>query len=267
MKIEEKYYENDVFWNPKNVSSQEKDRIEKTYELLPRGIKSIADIGCGNGIFVNYIRSRDRKIGIIGIDRSPSALKYVKTNKVKGDITDIPLKNHEYDLSVALEVIEHLNIEDYEVALKELARISKKYILISVPNNENLKNNFVECPRCQTQFSRSFHKRNFNEEVMGKLFEKYGFKNKYVKYIGAKKSYFIISPLYYFINRLIQKRNFKTSLLCPICGFHNKKIIKIKNRKVPQTDVRTSVVTLLNLWPKRTKYRWLIALYERRDNQ
>ena len=246
MKIEEQYYENDVFWNPKNVSSQERDRIEKTYKLLPKGIKSIADIGCGNGIFVNYIRSRDKKMRIIGIDRSPSALKYVKTEKVKGDITNIPLKDREYDLSVALEIIEHLNIKDYEVALKELARISKRYILISVPNSENLKNNFVECPRCHTQFSRSFHKKSFDKKVMEELFKSHNFKNKYVKCIGAKKSYFIISPLYYFINRLIQKRKFKPSLLCPICGFSNKVIRETKGHKVSTKGIRAKVVTLLN---------------------
>jgi len=267
MEAEQKYYENDSFWNPKNIHPGEKKRIRDTYRLLPKYIKSIADIGCRNGIFANYVKKKNNKIKIVGVDRSSSALKYVKTDKIEGDITDLPFKDKEYDLSVALEIIEHLNLKDYESALKELSRISKNYILISVPNNEVLKNNFVECPKCRSQFSRSLHKRSFDEEYMKTLFKKYHFKSKYVKYIGPKKSYLIVSPLYSFINKFIQKRSPNIPFVCPVCGFTNKDTTNKKDNKINNRTIRSRLVTILNMfWPKYIKYKWIIALYEKDSN-
>lgn len=208
MKSEQKYYESDTFWNPQNIKSGEKERIIDTYKLIPEDVNSIADIGCGNGIFSNYIAEKNKKIKVIGIDESKSALKYVKTNKKEGNITSLPLQDREYDLVAALEVVEHLSTEDYKLALKELARVSKKYILISVPNNENLKSNFIECPACHSQFSRSFHKRSFNKNVLNSLFLENGFNCEYVRNLGEKREYLLISPLYRLIKKYLQKKAF-----------------------------------------------------------
>lgn len=266
MKSEQKYYENDYFWNPQNITDVEKKRIIDTYKLLPKDIKSIADIGCGNGIFANYVKQKNKKIKIIGMDNSENALKYVETNKIKGDINKIPLNTNEYDIAVALEVIEHLSLGEFEKSLKELARISKKYILISVPNNEKLKNNFIECPNCYSQFSASFHKKSFNKKIMENLFIKNNFKCKNIKYIGPRKNYLIISPLYCFINKFIQKKYSKKPFICPVCNFNNSNN-KIKKKYSPKNKIiRSRLVFLLNqFWPTQTKYKWIIGLYKKID--
>jgi len=62
----------------------------------------------------------------MAIDRSLAALKYVKTEKKQGDISDIPFTGQVSGLCHnALRVIEHLPVAVYENALNELARISE----------------------------------------------------------------------------------------------------------------------------------------------
>ncbi|MBK8628516.1 MAG: hypothetical protein IPN86_24085 [Saprospiraceae bacterium] len=42
-------------------------------------------------------------------------------------------------MALSSEVLEHLPEEIYNSTTKELSRISKKYILISVPNDESIQ--------------------------------------------------------------------------------------------------------------------------------
>lgn len=265
MKSEQKYYENDTFWNPKNIKPGERERIIDTYKLIPKDVTSIADIGCGNGIFANYIVEKNKKIKVMGVDESVSALKYVNTQKKEGNIISLPLRNQEFDLIAALEVIEHLSAEDYKLALKELSRVSKKYILISVPNNENLRNNFIECPECHSQFSRSFHKRSFNQKKLNSLFMENGFNCEYVKKLGKNREYVIISPLYRLIRKYLQRKHFKGILICPVCNFtHDPAVSNLKN-KGNQNSFSYKLAKFVKLfWPSYSKYKWLIALYVRR---
>lgn len=110
----------------------------EVYSLLfPLKVKSILDVGCGEGITLDNFRKK--KIGekLYGIDYSDEALKigrkiYPYLNLKKGDIYDIKEKNNSFDLVMATEVLEHL--DNPQKALKELIRVSKKYVLLSVPN-------------------------------------------------------------------------------------------------------------------------------------
>lgn len=105
--------------------------------LKPLDVESILDVGCGEGITLDRLRKEAIGKELSGIDYSDDALKigkkiYPDLNLKKGDIYDIKEKDNSYDLVIATEVLEHL--EDPEKALKELIRVSKKYVLLSVPN-------------------------------------------------------------------------------------------------------------------------------------
>lgn len=105
--------------------------------LKPLDVESILDVGCGEGITLDRLRKEAIGKELSGIDYSDDALKigkkiYPDLNLKKGDIYDIKEKDNSYDLVIATEVLEHL--EDPEKALKELIRVSRKYVLLSVPN-------------------------------------------------------------------------------------------------------------------------------------
>lgn len=101
-----------------------------------RGVVEVIDVGCGEGFGLRNLR--ENKVGkqYMGIDASSKALKLAKKinpdfSYVKGDIYKLPVKQNSADLVMCCEVLEHL--EKPEEALRELKRVSEKYILLSVP--------------------------------------------------------------------------------------------------------------------------------------
>lgn len=105
--------------------------------LKPLKVSSILDAGCGEGISLSLLQ--EQKIGkkLEGIDFLPAAIKIGKKahpalTLKEGTIYDLPYKTNSFDLVMATEVLEHL--EDPQKALSEVVRVSKKYVLLSVPN-------------------------------------------------------------------------------------------------------------------------------------
>ena len=105
--------------------------------IRPLNINSMLDAGCGEGFTLD--RFFNEKIGrkFEGIEYDPQAVKmanelYPHLDIKQGDIYKLPYKNNSFDLVVATEVLEHL--EDPKKAYRELLRVSRKYVLLSVPN-------------------------------------------------------------------------------------------------------------------------------------
>jgi len=103
----------------------------------PLQINSVLDVGCGEGF--TLARLQKEKIGKEwqGIEPDETARElgkklYPKVDIKTGDIYSLPYKSNSFDLVMATEVLEHL--ENPKKAYRELLRVSKKYVLISVPN-------------------------------------------------------------------------------------------------------------------------------------
>lgn len=106
-------------------------------ELKKLEIKNILDIGCGEGFILSKLKEEGIGESWEGIDYSKEAIQIGKKinpdlNLKQGSIYDSKFKDNSFDLVVCTEVLEHL--EDPKKALKEVLRISKKYVLLSVPN-------------------------------------------------------------------------------------------------------------------------------------
>ena len=104
--------------------------------LKDKKIDSVADVGCGEGFGLKNMAIK--KIGkkYLGLDTSKNALRLANKMKpefiyVLGDIYKTPFENNKFDLVICSEGLEHL--EKPEAAIKEIKRISRKYVLISVP--------------------------------------------------------------------------------------------------------------------------------------
>lgn len=116
--------------------------IDNFYKVLLEEIKrlkpdTILDAGCGEGI--TFKKLQDRGIGkkLVGFDSLDRAIiigkkLYPKLHLEQGDIYKIKSPDSAYDVVICSEVLEHL--ERPEDALKELVRVSKRYIVLSVPN-------------------------------------------------------------------------------------------------------------------------------------
>ncbi len=100
-------------------------------------IKSVLDVGCGEGFTLNRLEGEGIGKKLEGVDFNKNAIEIGK--KLHPDLTlkvssiyNLEYKNNSFDLVMATEVLEHL--EEPKKGLRELIRVSKKYILLSVPN-------------------------------------------------------------------------------------------------------------------------------------
>jgi ubiquinone/menaquinone biosynthesis C-methylase UbiE len=255
--LEKAQYDNKKLWDDLNISDTNRERILEVSKIIPNDVNSLADLGCGNGLFLNYLNKKTGIKDLMGIDFSDVAIVDVKTKKIVGDITDIPLGNKSYDLVSALEVLEHLSILDFKRAKEELARVAKKYILISVPFEEDLELEFTRCPLCKTKFNISHHKRSFNRKHIHILFEKEGFKCSKIKYISKRNEYFVLSNIHnwYRKKKGVRKRS---GVNCPVCGW---KQFSRRKKNTKQKKGGSILSQLKMIWPKRYRYKWVSALY------
>ena len=143
------------------------DKIDVLLSFIPSDVESIVDVGCGNGLITNALK---KQFKIVGIDRSIAALKFVKSLKVNGDINTLPVKTNSIDLLLVSEVLEHLDDKVLEKAIAELQRTAKKYILVTVPNNEMLAKNAIKCQKCELVFNASYHVQSFTNERLQHIF-------------------------------------------------------------------------------------------------
>lgn len=101
------------------------------------------DAGCGEGLIIEYLNKMNKlqKMGktieFFGIDMSENAIDIARIKAPfatfsTGNVYTLPFPDNFFDLVICSEVLEHL--KDPEIALKELGRVSKKDVLVSVPN-------------------------------------------------------------------------------------------------------------------------------------
>jgi len=98
---------------------------------------SILDAGCGEGFTMEKLSKSGVGKKIEGIEYAKEAISFGKklfpnlTFK-EGSVYELPYQDSSFDLVVCTEVLEHL--DEPTKALKEMLRVSKKYLIISVPN-------------------------------------------------------------------------------------------------------------------------------------
>jgi SAM-dependent methyltransferase len=270
--LEKEYYEAERFWIGDSLLDQDNlERIRLTAAMIPSDVESLVDVGCGNGVFVNYLQNDSREFKLLAIDRSATALKYVKTEKMEGDIANIPLPSNSFDCVTCLEVIEHLPIEIYKNALSELARISKKYVIISVPLDEDLKKKYTQCPSCKSIFNADLHLRKFDYDIIKELLKEFNYECVLVNMAGQQetfKGHGIFTKLFY-----PNHYRLWNSPICPICGFKEEpeKMTgnKINENVVESNGKHRSLISYFTVipklfWPKNKKYYWIIGLYKRK---
>jgi SAM-dependent methyltransferase len=266
MNFEQKVYEIDEIWHDGWLSDEDQNRIDTlTNNIDSLEVKSLLDVGCGNGLFLNFLAEnrKHKYTRLCGAERSESALKHVLTEKYQASIDNLPFKDNEFDIVCCLEVIEHLPIEVYQKAIQELYRVAKKYVLISVPYNENLELSLSKCPVCRTEFNPEYHMRSFDKAKISNIFS--GFSNIQLLKVdciditimmGAKK----IFPR---IFRLLGHR-FPNHTICPMCGYdENYKLKKSKDSIENEPSMLKNVVK--KIWPKVKSPRWGYGIFEKKS--
>lgn len=98
-------------------------QIDLTKKLNP---KKILEIGIGNKTVSNYLKQHSFDVTTCDLNKDLEP-DYV------ADIRELPFENDSYDVVLAYEILEHIPWNDIDKALGELHRVTKKYVIISVP--------------------------------------------------------------------------------------------------------------------------------------
>ena len=273
MSIEQQYYENDGFWSDEFFHSQS-ERFRTVAEHIPLDSRSLLDVGCGNGAFVHQLMGMPSRFDIIhATDRSLAALKRVKAEKTAASIDHLPFPDRSFDIATSLEVIEHLPTMIYRAGLAQICRVSRRYVLISVPNEEDMEGHLIRCPSCNSRFNPDYHMRRYDARVMASLLVDWGFHSRETFFMGPKKHYVGVSE---FVEWRRQRRSggnpFHVSIQCPMCGevlpASGKAIRTRPEGDVPHAEAQSSQGLkglLKGLLHTRTDYGWVATLYERLD--
>lgn len=96
-------------------------------EILNLQPKRVLEVGVGNGFVSKYIR--DRAINLTTVDYD-AGLK----PDVVADVKKLPFEDGAFDVVAAYEILEHLPYEESLQGLNELRRVSKRHVLISLPD-------------------------------------------------------------------------------------------------------------------------------------
>lgn len=96
-------------------------------EVLALNPQDVLEVGKGSGVVCDYLKSRNIKIATLDIDE--------KLNPdIRGSVREIPLGDNSFDAVLCAEVLEHLPFGDFEKSLRELKRVSRKYVVLSLPH-------------------------------------------------------------------------------------------------------------------------------------
>lgn len=91
-----------------------------------KDIKSVLEVGIGNKTVYSYLKNFGYNVTSCDFDKS------LKPDVIN-DVRNLSFKDNKFDAVVCFEVLEHLPLKDLPKALSELHRVSKKYVIISVP--------------------------------------------------------------------------------------------------------------------------------------
>lgn len=110
--------------------------VTNLLEGLP--YRQVLDVGCAEGfVSAHLTKSHCAEAEFVGVDLDRASLLrgrqiFGPMHRVVGDAQRLPFLDGSFDLVLCNEVLEHL--AEPEVALRELKRVSRSYLLLSVPH-------------------------------------------------------------------------------------------------------------------------------------
>lgn len=162
------------------ILRQERQRIASWGTLNPMRLKTILahagkkvlDAGCATGEYVSFLRQRG--YDAFGIDLLPSAA-WAGPDRQRfsvGDVRHLPYPDGEFDTVLLLEVLEH--VPDAEGVLREVRRVSRKNLILSVPDAQ-MDPLFAEAGLAFHHWVDRSHVQFFDRDELQALLERSGF--------------------------------------------------------------------------------------------
>ena len=187
------FYDAVTGWKP-GIYIQQRVRkkvLNTLDQLLDNGnvdISSAIDVGCGRGDFtIEIAKKYSQLMQVHGCDFVKENLTIAKRlsesmKKIdfhEANILDMPFNDHSFDLTVCINTLHHIHKEDLEKGLSELARITKKYLVIEIKNNNNFLYKYILPNLYKYILQNSLHGMNVyptSIETTSRILSRYNFR-------------------------------------------------------------------------------------------
>jgi len=177
---------------------------------------------------------------------------------IQADITTLPLKEKSFDAVVLTEVLEHIPPDNLHLAVNEISRVARLYILITVPYRESLFERNVKCGNCARIYHSYHHYNSFDENLLCPLFMP-NFKMSKIQFLGdkSKRTPKFFNSISCFLSDY--KYPVEGSFSCPSCG----SAMAFSNQKSVISRLITK--TTNHFLPLRSHSEWIAILYFKCD--
>ncbi len=147
----------------------------------------VLDYGCGPGFLIDHLLgSRTRNLRVHGADTSTHAVRDVNA-RLQGQpgfqgVTQLdgfpsPFEADRFDVVTCIETLEHLDDATLHHVTADIHRLLRPggIAIFTTPFAEQLEQNMVYCPFCDSEFHRVQHMRSLTAESMSGLLRQQGY--------------------------------------------------------------------------------------------
>lgn len=180
------------------ASPTEQARIADLLAMMPSPCSNALDIGARDGYL--SMRMVERCDHVTALDLTLPNISHKRIEVAQGDVTALTMPDNSFDIVVCAEVLEHIPPELLIRACKEIARVTRKWVLIGVPYRQDIRFGATRCPSCGKTNPPWGHVNSFSTDKLANLFSFLSIKK--VSYVG----------------RTNEKTNFLSHLLMEYAG-------------------------------------------------
>ena len=197
--------------------------------ILKYAGKKILDAGCSSGAYVRYLLRKEYNAYGFDLLLSKNWEGEYRNRFKSGDLCQTPYSDKEFDTVTAFEVLEH--IKDIDTAFREIIRITRKNIIMSVPDSE-LYPLFKESGMTFHHWVDRTHLQFFTEKSLRKKLLEHGL---FIQFLGRIND---IYPEMIFIDTLrapctLKKILIKAARKLPIAKRYRMTLIAVASKSRP----------------------------------
>ena len=217
---------------------------------MPTDARTVLDVGSGPGFLTALLSQNGFRV--TSVDLVLESLRRFAGARAQADASGLPFADRSFDVVLCAEMVEHLNDSERETVFRELWRVSRRHVLLTVPYRERLRAPLVRCDRCGTTFHPWGHRASFDERRLSQALPAPPMGFHYL----LREVHAYHPVLLAVRQRVLGYYSHDDLMTCPGC--HNSEI-QPGRRSIP-----VRVLDRLNRWLGYKKQEgWILALYER----
>jgi len=153
-------YESKRVWD-QDLQLGQRNLIKAVVDFMPNEVRSILDVGCGDGKITSAIMHATGK-DVIGLDSSEEALARCDFPTVRGNASRLPYGPDAFDMVMSTDTLEHLPSKIEDAAWQDLFRVARNWVAVAVPYRENLLDGAIRCQGCHMIYHVNWHMRAYD---------------------------------------------------------------------------------------------------------